>query len=88
MFQFEVRMSDVASFSSCLIEEWLSLFVYLIINFELSALRIMLSKMPRLWLVNEKKDDGFTALHLAALNNHLEVAEVLLEMVSRNACVL
>jgi E3 ubiquitin-protein ligase mind-bomb len=49
-----------------------------------SALRIMLSKMTRLWLINEKKDDGFTALHLAALNNHLEVAEVLLEVGKAN----
>ncbi|XP_062507383.1 E3 ubiquitin-protein ligase MIB1-like isoform X2 [Corticium candelabrum] len=49
-----------------------------------SALRIMLSKMPRLWLVNEKKDDGFTSLHLSALNNHIEVAEVLLEMGKAN----
>jgi len=32
--------------------------------------------------INEPKDDGFTALHLAALNNHLEVVEVLLKSVS------
>jgi len=24
-------------------------------------------------VVNEKKDDGYTALHLASLNNHVEV---------------
>ena len=24
-------------------------------------------------MVDEKKDDGYTALHLAALNNHVEV---------------
>ena len=45
-------------------------------------MRIVLSKMSRLWLVNEKKDDGYTALHLASLNNHIEVAELLLAMVS------
>uniref|UniRef100_A0A914US14 RING-type domain-containing protein n=1 Tax=Plectus sambesii TaxID=2011161 RepID=A0A914US14_9BILA len=33
--------------------------------------------MPRAWMVDEKKDDGYTALHLAALNNHTEVADVL-----------
>ncbi|RWS13086.1 E3 ubiquitin-protein ligase MIB1-like protein [Dinothrombium tinctorium] len=40
-------------------------------------MRILLSKLPRSWIVDEKKDDGFTALHLAALNNHIEVAELL-----------
>ena len=31
--------------------------------------------------MDEKKDDGYTALHLAALNNHVEVAELLVHMV-------
>ncbi len=38
-----------------------------------SAMRILLSKLPRPWIADEKKDDGYTALHLAALNNHVEV---------------
>lgn len=42
-----------------------------------SAMRILLLKLPRPWIVDEKKDDGYTALHLAALNNHVEVAELL-----------
>lgn len=42
-----------------------------------SAMRILLSKLPRSWIVDDKKDDGYTALHLAALNNHVEVAELL-----------
>lgn len=42
-----------------------------------SAMRILLSKVPRQWVIDEKKDDGYTALHLAALNNHMEVAELL-----------
>lgn len=46
-----------------------------------SAMRILLSKLPRPWLVDEKKDDGYTALHLAALNNHIEVAELLVHQV-------
>ena len=29
------------------------------------------------WLLEEKKDDGFTALHLACLNNHFNAAELL-----------
>ncbi len=32
--------------------------------------------------LNEKKDDGFTALHLAAFNGNLEVAEALIRKVS------
>jgi len=43
--------------------------------------KILLSKLPRPWLVDEKKDDGYTALHLAALNNHIEVAELLVHQV-------
>lgn len=46
-----------------------------------SAMRILLSKLPRPWIVDEKKDDGYTALHLAALNNHVEVAELLVHQV-------
>ncbi|GFW99754.1 e3 ubiquitin-protein ligase MIB1 [Trichonephila clavipes] len=45
-----------------------------------SAMRILLSKLPRAWVVDEKKDDGYTALHLAALNNHVEVAELLVQL--------
>lgn len=32
----------------------------------------------RFWVVDEPKDDGYTALHLAALNNHHRVASLLL----------
>ncbi|XP_022097091.1 E3 ubiquitin-protein ligase MIB1-like [Acanthaster planci] len=42
-----------------------------------SAMKVLLSCLPRPWIVDEKKDDGYTALHLAALNNHVEVAELL-----------
>ena len=44
-------------------------------------MRILISKLPRPWIVDEKKDDGYTALHLAALNNHVEVAELLVHQV-------
>ena len=47
-----------------------------------SAMRILLSKLPRPWIVDEKKDDGYTALHLASLNNHVEVAELLVHQVT------
>lgn len=40
-------------------------------------MKILLAKLPRPWIVDEKKDDGYTALHLAALNNHVEVAQQL-----------
>lgn len=32
-------------------------------------------------LVDVKKEDGFSALHLAALNNHRDVAEILIKEV-------
>ncbi|KAF7482178.1 E3 ubiquitin-protein ligase MIB1 [Sciurus carolinensis] len=49
-----------------------------------SAMRVLLSKLPRPWIVDEKKDDGYTALHLAALNNHVEVAELLVHQGNAN----
>ena len=49
--------------------------------FIFSAMKILLTKLPRAWIVNEKKDDGYSALHLAALNNHVEVAELLVKQV-------
>ncbi|CAG0882641.1 unnamed protein product [Cyprideis torosa] len=45
-----------------------------------SAMRVLLMKAPRPWIVDERKDDGYTALHLAALNNHVEVAELLIQV--------
>ncbi len=50
---------------------------YFVLSYIYSAMRVLLSKLPRPWIVDEKKDDGYTALHLAALNNHVEVAELL-----------
>ena len=47
-------------------------------------MKILLSKIPRHWIVDEKKDDGYTALHLAALNNHVEVAELLVNQGKAN----
>ncbi|CAF4757892.1 unnamed protein product [Pieris macdunnoughi] len=42
-------------------------------------MKIMLSKLPRPWIVDAAKDDGYTALHLAALNNYAEIAELLVQ---------
>ncbi|XP_053661076.1 E3 ubiquitin-protein ligase mind-bomb [Anopheles marshallii] len=49
-----------------------------------SAMKVLLTKTNRLWIVEEKKDDGYTALHLAALNNHVEIAELLVRMGKAN----
>ena len=38
--------------------------------------------------MNERKDDGYSALHLAALNNHVEVAELLVKQVHSFCIVL
>ncbi|KAI0227644.1 E3 ubiquitin-protein ligase MIB1 [Lamellibrachia satsuma] len=50
----------------------------------ISAMRILLSKLPRPWVADEKKDDGYTSLHLSALNNHVEVAELLVRQGKAN----
>lgn len=49
-----------------------------------SAMKILLSKTNRPWIVEEKKDDGYTALHLACLNNHVEIADLLVHMGKAN----
>lgn len=48
------------------------------------AMKILLTKSNRPWIVEEKKDDGYTALHLAALNNHNEIADLLVHMGKAN----
>lgn len=50
----------------------------------ISATRILLEKLVRKWIIDEKKDDGYTALHLAALNNHTQVAELLIKLGKAN----
>ncbi len=47
----------------------------------IGALRQVLPSLPPSCGVDGPKDDGFTALHLAALNNHLEAAQALLQHV-------
>lgn len=48
------------------------------------AMQILLTKTNRPWIVEEKKDDGYTALHLAALNNHVPIAELLVHQGKAN----
>ena len=57
--------------------------LYLLYYFALfsSAVGAILSTELDPFTVDERKDDGFTALHLAALNDHLEVAQLLLKQV-------
>jgi len=38
-----------------------------------------LEKYEKLWLVDEKKDDGFSALHLACLNNYYDAVKCLID---------
>ena len=37
-----------------------------------------LKTQNRLWLIDESKDDGFNALHLACLNNHFDLVKLLI----------
>jgi E3 ubiquitin-protein ligase mind-bomb len=45
----------------------------------LGAVRLIMQYMTPLCNINTPKDDGFTSLHLATLNNHIEVAKVLIQ---------
>lgn len=45
-----------------------------------SATEMILARARQ--LADVKKEDGFSALHLAALNNHYDVAEILIKEVS------
>jgi len=44
----------------------------------------MLLKNEKPWVVNEQKDDGYTALHLASLNDHLDVVDLLVNLGNAN----
>jgi len=41
-----------------------------------------LVKQDKIWLVDEKKEDGFSALHLACLNNYFDIAKCLIEQIT------
>ena len=47
----------------------------------IGALRLVLPSLPPSCGVDGLKDDGLAALHLTALNNHLEAAQALLQHV-------
>ena len=51
----------------------------LLLDCRFSAVQKILTKARQ--LVDVKKDDGFAALHLAALNGHLRTAETLIDIV-------
>ncbi|RNA27488.1 E3 ubiquitin- ligase MIB1-like [Brachionus plicatilis] len=47
-----------------------------------NAMRLIIIKLIQIkkyWLIDERKQDGFSALHLACLNNHFELVKVLVE---------
>ena len=52
----------------------------------MGAIRLILANFPLSSSIDEQKDDGFTALHLASLNNHIEVAQALITHVSDVQC--
>ena len=48
----------------------------------LGGVRLLLQFLPNSYSIDQPKEDGYTSLHLAALNNHLEVAKLLIQNVS------
>lgn len=47
-----------------------------------SSMRCILNKInkqEKYWLIDERKEDGFSALHLACLNNYYDVVKMLIE---------
>jgi E3 ubiquitin-protein ligase mind-bomb len=46
-----------------------------------------LKNQRRLWLIDEKKDDGFNSLHLACLNNHYDLVKLLISFSSNQQIV-
>ena len=46
-----------------------------------SIIKALVATRPPPHVINEKKDDGFTALHLAVVNEYLEVVELLIHEV-------
>ena len=47
----------------------------------LGGMCLLLQFLPSSYSIDLPKEDGFTSLHLAALNNHLEVAKLLIQNV-------
>ncbi|XP_066918362.1 E3 ubiquitin-protein ligase mib1-like isoform X2 [Clytia hemisphaerica] len=48
------------------------------------AIEMLLRKNEKPWVINEQKDDGYTPLHLASLNNHLDVVQLLIKLGGAN----
>ena len=49
-----------------------------------SAVKLILDRLiktDKLWLVDEKKSDGYASLHLACLNNYVEIVQLFVEIV-------
>jgi len=49
-----------------------------------SSMRLLLNKInqqQKYWLIDEKKDDGFSALHLACLNNYFDIVKLIVDNV-------
>lgn len=50
---------------------------YVVLRGNFSVMCVLLFKLLRLWIVDEKKDDGYIVLYLVVFNNYVEVVELL-----------
>lgn len=50
---------------------------YVVLRGNFSVMCVLFLKLLRLWIVDEKKDDGYIVLYLVVLNNYVEVVELL-----------
>lgn len=51
-----------------------------------SSMRLLLNKInqqQKYWLIDEKKDDGFSALHLACLNNYFDIVKLIVDNIKQ-----
>ena len=75
----DVGITKAAEFLPFLIFIAVSIFLLWLLCSGLKIIIYKLEQINHLWLVNEKKDDGFAPIHLACLNNNYETTKLLIE---------